>query len=209
MDMLGGGLLSDTSSANIDMLNNHLLSDTSSTNIDMLGGELLSLDNIINTNDIQDISDINQNTSEILFNNLNAYSDTSSANMNMLGGGVNTSDINNILKSSSDNNEFDLNKIINESESSLQTDTSPFEKLVQQGGNNEVFLTTTDTNSSSEFNTEELDIEKFMKNNQKGGKRINETSNENTSYGTDDINVLNLEETSEIFPRNLNRNNGI
>lgn len=158
---------------------------------------------------LKQVKDTKEN--DLAFTGTSVVNTEQQKEMNMIGG-VNTSDINEMLKDSSDDNVFDLDKIIGESESAIDSETSAFETLLQKGGAGDVFLTTSDqhTNSSSEFDTTELNIENFMKTKQSGGKRrAYETSDENTSYNTEDINVLNLDSTSEIFPRNLNRRTGV
>ena len=200
--------------------NGGLFSPTSDNNFQ--GGSVSpTSDNNFNGVSVSPTSDNNFNGGAVSLtsdNNFNgeAVSSTSNFDAHQLNmeGGVNTSDINEILKNTSEYNQFDLNKITNKnmqlSDTSVlkESDTSPFNTNLQAGGNN-IFLTTSDPmESSSEFDTTELDIEKFMKSKQTGGKkRLHDTSDEITSYNTEDINVLNNDSTSEIFPRNLNRKN--
>ena len=223
MDTLG---LNNTNS-NLDTnVNNRNLSTTSAidteqlNDMNMIDSSQLQTEQLLKRNmkgGKSTSSDISfDNTEQIIYRNnkkktLNTISETSLFNTEQLNeinmiGGVNTSDIFNEINKLSENNELDLDKIISESDSSTYSDTSSINLDIQDGGDNNVLLSQSDqSDSSSELNTTEIDIDKFIKSNQQGGKFDNQTSDDNISYKTEDINVLNLESTSEIFPQNLNR----
>jgi hypothetical protein len=71
--------------------------------------------------------------------------------------------------------------------------TSQLEKLISKqlsGGNKAT------SNTYSEINSTDVNIEQFMINN-----------NATSSFNTDEINIINNATTSEIFPNNLKRTN--